>query len=93
MCSFFLLSFIPGGVSTALGKVVGVLAKTTTKLTMDEEFQEKRKRAGAGGVRQGLEGAAKVRRCSQLHINCHEIQSVFTYNNFLNTHSRECWQE
>ena len=84
MCSYFLLSFIPGGVSGALGKVVGVLAKTTTKLTMDEEFQEKRKRAGAGGVRQGLEGAARVRCCSQLHINYHEIQSVFTYNNGLN---------
>ena len=49
-----------GGVSGALGKVVGVLAKTGAKLTMDEDFQEKRRRAGTGGVRHGFEGAARV---------------------------------
>ena len=40
--------------------MVGVLAKTTTKLTMDQEFQDQRKRTGAKGIGQGLEGAAKV---------------------------------
>lgn len=49
-----------GGVSGALGRITGALAKTTTKLTLDEEFQEERKRAGAKGIGQGLEGAARV---------------------------------
>ena len=52
--------FAIGGVSGALGRITGALAKTTTKLTLDEEFQEERKRAGAKGIGQGLEGAAKV---------------------------------
>ena len=55
-----------GGVSGALGRITGALAKTTTKLTLDEEFQAERKRAGAKGIGQGLEGAAKVDLfCSQ----------------------------
>ena len=59
--------FAVGGVSGALGRITGALAKTTTKLTLDEEFQEERKRAGAKGIGQGLEGAAKVDLC---HTNC-----------------------
>ena len=55
-----MMLFELGGVSGALGKVVGALAKTTTKLTLDEEFQEQRKRTGAKGIGQGLEGAAMV---------------------------------
>ena len=54
-----LVNFV-GGVSGALGRITGALAKTTTKLTLDKEFQEQRKRAGAKGIGQGLEGAAKV---------------------------------
>ena len=57
-----------GGVSGALGRITGALAKTTTKLTLDKEFQEERKRAGAKGIGQGLEGAAKVDLYS--HCNC-----------------------
>ena len=55
--------FAIGGVSGALGRITGALAKTTTKLTLDEDFQEERKRAGAKGIGQGLEGAAKVHFC------------------------------
>lgn len=60
MYAAFLFYNLTGGVSGALGKVVGVLAKTTTKLTMDDEFQAERKRVGAKGIGQGFEGAVKV---------------------------------
>lgn len=68
-----------GGVSGALGKVAGVLAKTTTKLTFDEQYQEERRRSsGSKGIGQGLEGAAKVVPCtSNKHSPC-QLLSVDT---------------
>ena len=58
---FYLISVhLSGGVSGVLGRVTGVLADTTTKLTLDKDFQEERRRAGAKGIGQGLEGAARV---------------------------------
>ena len=40
----------------------GVLGDAAAKLTMDEEYQEKRRRrtGGSDSVRRGMEGAAKV---------------------------------
>lgn len=51
-----------GGLSGAVGKVSGVLGDAAAKLTMDEEYQEKRRRrtGGSDSVRRGVEGAAKV---------------------------------
>ena len=67
-----------GGVSGALGRITGALAKTTTKLTLDDEFQEERKRAGTKGIGQGLEGAAKVDLYNSSQKNLCTLSAMYT---------------
>lgn len=80
---------VVGGVSGALGRITGALAKTTTKLTLDEEFQEERKRAGAKGIGQGLEGAARVDFIT-LTVS-QNIKTLYTFYNHIGCMGRSEW--
>ena len=54
-----------GGLSGAVGKVSGVLGDAAAKLTMDDEYQEQRRRraGGADSIGRSVGGAAKVCIC------------------------------